>query len=231
MHRIWERLVEPRLRKLIDKEVTVTRTIKTMGISEAVVDEVMDEFFGHDNPYLGIYSKADGIHLRVIARAHDVTSARQLIQPVETAISTRLTPYIWGYDNETPEQAVSALLKKHGCTLATMESCTGGFLANDLTETSVYSGIYKGGVVSNGKESLIAQGISAETLNQHGIVSQKTATAMAQTIRQTLMADIGIGLSGVPGPAELEGKPMGLATLQLTRQPKRQNWNCEFRPA
>ncbi len=199
MHAIWEEQVEPRLRQLVENEVTVTRNIKTMGLSEAAVDEVMDEFFGHDNPYLGIYSKADGIHLRVIARARDVAAARALIQPVEAAISTRLAPYIWGYDDETPEQALEGLLQARGLTLATMESCTGGFLANNLTEASAYSGTYKGGVVVNGTEMLISQGVSAETLNQYGVASQETATAMAQAVRHALQADIGIGLSGVPG--------------------------------
>ncbi len=215
MHAIWEQQVEPRLRQLVENEVTVTRNIKTMGLSEAAVDEVMDEFFGRDNPYLGIYSKADGIHLRIIARARDVATARQLIQPVEDAIVTRLAPYVWGYDDETPEQAVGGLLQERGLTLATMESCTGGYLANSITEAPAHASYYKGGIVTNGNEMLIAQGVSGATLQQHGVVSQETATAMARAVRRTLNADIGIGLSGVPGPSELEGKPMGLAYIAI----------------
>ncbi len=215
MHYIWEHQVEPRLRQLVENEVTVTRNVKTMGLSEAAVDEVMDEFFGHDNPYLGIYSKADGIHLRIIARARDVTAARQLMAPVEEAITVRLAPYIWGYDNETPEQAVGQLLQERGLTLATMESCTGGFLANSITEAPAQASYYKGGIVVNGSEMLLAQGVAAATLEQHGVVSQATATAMARAVRQSLHADVGIGLSGVLGPAELEGKPMGLAYVAI----------------
>ena len=215
MHHIWEQQVEPRLRQLVENEVTVTRNIKTMGLSEAAVDEVMDEFFGHLNPYLGIYSKADGIHLRVIARARDVAMARQLIEPVEAAITTRLAPYIWGYDNETPEQAVGELLQTMGLTLATMESCTGGFLANSITEVPTYTHYYKGGIVAHSGEVLIAQGVPAATVEQHGVVSQETATAMARAVRQLLHADIGIGLSGVPGPSEFEGKSMGLAYVAI----------------
>ncbi|MEI4908449.1 hypothetical protein Q8G40_30670, partial [Klebsiella pneumoniae] len=77
---------------------------------------------------LGIYSKADGIHLRLIARAHDVSTAQEMLRPVESAIVTRLAPYVWGYDDETPEQAVGRILKARGLTLATMECCTGGYL-------------------------------------------------------------------------------------------------------
>jgi hypothetical protein len=74
-------------------------------MSEASVDEVISEFFGQENPYLGIYSKADGIHLRIIARAGDEAAARLMICPVEDAIVDRLGSYIWGYDEETPEQS------------------------------------------------------------------------------------------------------------------------------
>ena len=71
MHPIWDEEVEPRLQELVTEEVTITRNIKTMGLSESAIDEIISEYFGLENPYLGIYSKADGIHLRIIARAAD----------------------------------------------------------------------------------------------------------------------------------------------------------------
>ena len=115
MHPMWDEQVEPRLRQLATGDVTITRNIKTMGLSEAAVDESIAEFFGRENPYLGIYSKADGIHLRMIARARDVATAQAMIKPVEEAIVTRLAPYVWGYDDETPEQA--ARQTPHGAWL------------------------------------------------------------------------------------------------------------------
>ena len=90
MHPMWENQVAPRLREIVDDEVTITRNVKTLGMSEAAIDEVMDEYFGQENPYLGIYSKADGIHLRIIARAAGEEEARSMIQPVEAAIEERL---------------------------------------------------------------------------------------------------------------------------------------------
>jgi len=62
---------------------------------------------------------------------------------------------------------------------------------------------------------LVAQGVDAAIVERHGLVSQETATAMARAVRQTLNADIGIGISGVPGPSEFEGKPMGLAYIAV----------------
>ena len=75
MQAIFQEQVEPRLRERVTGQVTITRNVKTMGMGEGAMDEVMSEYFGHENPYLGIYSKADGIHLRVIARAVDEASA------------------------------------------------------------------------------------------------------------------------------------------------------------
>lgn len=215
MHAIWEGQVEPRLRQIVEDEITLTRNIKTLGLSEAEVDEILTEFFGHENPYLGIYSKADGIHLRLIARARNTAAARELLQPVEAAIVSRLAPYVWGYDDDTPQQAVGSLLRARGWTLATMELCTGGYLANVLTDASDSLSFYKGGVVAYSQDMLTAAGVDQAIIRQHGLVSQESATAMAVTIRERLGADFGIGLSGAPGSAGLAGKPLGLAYVAI----------------
>ena len=199
-HPMWEAQVEPRLRELINDEVTITRNVKTMGMSEGAIDEIVGEFFGHENPYLGIYSKADGIHLRVIARARDEAAARLMIAPIETAIHERLGPYVWGYDNETPEVAVGQVLKELGLTLATIESCTGGYLSNTITEVPDSAGYFKGGLVAYSRDSMIAAGVPAQVIDSQGEVSQATALAMAQAIRRELNADYGIGISGASSP-------------------------------
>ena len=215
MQAIWQEEVEPRLRRIVHDEVTVTRNIKTMGLSEGAVDEIISEFFGRENPYLGIYSKPDGIHLRVIARARDTAAAWALIQPVEAAIMARLAPYVWGYDDETPEQAIGPILKEKGLTLATMESCTGGYLANSITEASDSLDYFKGGVVAYTNSMIVANGVPPETIENHGAISQETATAMAHAARKSMGADFGVGITGVPGPSEQEGKPVGLAYVSI----------------
>ena len=215
MHPMWDGHVAPRLRQIATGEVTITRTIKTMGLSEAAVDETIAEFFGRENPYLGIYSKADGIHLRMIARARDVATAHEMITPVEDAIVTRLAPYVWGYDDQTPEQAVGTILKARGWTLATMGNCTGGYLVNSITEVLVSADYFKGGVVAYSQAMHIAHGVPAGVLQRYGVVSQESATAMAHAIREHLGADVGIGLTGVLGPSAMEGKPVGLAYLAI----------------
>ena len=215
MHPIWDNEVAPRLRDIVEDEVTITRNIKTLGLSEAAVDEIISEYFGKENPYLGIYSKADGIHLRIIARARDEAVAREMIAPVEEAIETRLGPYIWGYDDDTPERAVGQILMEHGLTLATMESSTGGFLANSITESPESHYYFKGGVVAYSDEMKIANGVPSETLEKHGPVSQETANAMAKAIREEMGADFGIGIAGALDPSDLGGRAPGQVYLAV----------------
>lgn len=212
---MWQDEIDARLKEIVDTEVTITRNIKTLGLGEASVDEIMDEFFGLENPYLGIYSKADGIHLRIIARAADEAAAREMIAPIEDAIHDRLAPYVWGYDDETPELSVGAALVSRGMTLATMESVSGGFLANTITEAPDSNQWYRGGNVAYTIDAMVASGVDSGILETHGVVSQQTANAMAQVAQSATAADFGIGLTGVLGPQELEGHRPGTIHIAI----------------
>lgn len=212
---MWQDEIDSKLKELVDTEVTITRNIKTLGLGEASVDEIMNEYFGLENPYLGIYSKADGIHLRVIARAADEATAREMIAPIEDAIHDRLAPYVWGYDDETPELSVGAALVARGMTLATMESVSGGFLANTITEAPDSNQWYRGGNVAYTMEAMIASGVDSGVLETHGVVSQETANAMAGVAQSATAADFGIGLTGVLGPQELEGHRPGTIHIAI----------------
>ena len=217
---MWEEQVEPQLAGLIEDEVTITRNIKTMGMSEGAVDEIVSEFFGVENPYLGIYSKADGIHLRVIARAKDTATAYAMIAPVEKAIHERLGEYVWGYDDDTPEQAAGKSLMEKGLSVAVMEMCTGGALANSITDNPNSISYFKGGNVAYDGAALRSCGVPGEVMEKHGVVSQETANAMAETVRRNFNADVGIAVTGVPGPGEFEGKPLGLAYICVSNGEK-----------
>ena len=227
---MWQEQVEPQLAELIEDEVTITRNIKTMGMSEGAVDEVISEFFGVENPYLGIYSKADGIHLRVIARATDSQTAQGLIVPVEQAIHERLGDYIWGYDDDPPSQAVGHSLMEKGLSVAVIEMCTGGALANSIPDVPDSLTYFKGGTVAYDGNALQSYGVPADVMDKHGVVSQQSANAMADTVRRNLNADLGVAVTGVPGPGEFEGKPLGLAYICVTNGEKTREMEMRLPP-
>ena len=227
---MWEEQIEPQLAELIKDEVTITRNIKTFGMSEGAVDEIVSEFFGVENPYLGIYSKADGIHLRVIARAKDSQSAQAMIVPVEKAIHERLGEYVWGYDDDPPAEAAGRSLLENGLSLAVIEMCTGGALTNSITDVPDSLTYFKGSTVAYDGAALSANGVPAKVMEKHGVVSQETANAMAETVRQRFNADLGIAVTGVPGPGEFEGKPLGLAYIAVTNGEKTREMEMRLPP-
>ncbi len=206
---IWEREVAPRLRQRIEGNVVLTKTLKTIGLSEGAVDEMAAPVLAVENPYVGVYAKPDGIHLRIISRGPDHTEANKLLLSVENRLRRIFADSVWGVDEETAENSVGELLRRRGLTLATMESCTGGLLADSITNVAGSSAYFKGGIVSYTNELKIAHGVPASLIEEHGAVSAQVAQAMAQAVRTGLGADYGLGITGVAGPDPLEDKPPG----------------------
>ena len=215
MQRMWEQEVSPRLREALGDEIIVSRTIKTLGMTEAAVGEAVQQLMLSNNPTLAVYAKTDGIHLRLTAKAKTDKEALDMIAGRETEVRSLLSNTIWGQDDETLEGLVGALLTEKGLTLAVMESCTGGLLASTVTDVPGSSGYFKGGMVSYTNEAKIAYGVSAGLIAEHGAVSPEVAADMARAARERLGADIGVGVTGVAGPDELEGKPVGTAHIAI----------------
>ena len=110
---------------------------------------------------------------------------------------------------------MGAALAARGMTLATMESVSGGFLANTITEAPDSSRWYRGGSVAYTTDAMVAAGVDSDVLESHGVVSQQTANDMAQVARRATAADFGIGLTGVLGPQELEGHRPGTIHIAI----------------
>ena len=215
LERMWEVEVAPRLAALVGGGVIVSRTLKTAGIGEGAVDEMVSPLLKSTNPTIGVYAKADGVHLRLTAKAASAEEARRLIAPLEEEARRILGQAIWGADDDTLEGALGALLQERGLTLATMESCTGGLLASTITDAAGSSAYFRGGFVSYTAEMKVALGVDAALVARHGVVSAEVAQDMARACRQRLGADLGVGITGVAGPDPLEGKPAGTVHIGL----------------
>lgn len=209
MEYMWEHEVAPELERRHPGAVLLSRTLKTAGLGEGHVDELISPLLKSENPTIGVYARADGVHLRIAAKAASKEEARRLIEPVEGELRRLLGPVIWGADDETLEGAVGALLRRRGLTLATMESCTGGLLAHTITNVAGSSHYFRGGLVAYATEMKIAWGVSQAIIAQHGVISGECAQEMARAARERLGADVGIGITGVAGPDPQDGKPPG----------------------
>jgi nicotinamide-nucleotide amidase len=215
MTRMWEEEVAPRLRQRGRGEVLVSRTLKTLGLGEGHVDELLGELTRSRNPTVAVYARADGIHVRLAAKASGVEEAQSLIAPLEEEVRRRLGPYIWGVDDEALEAVVGRLLREKGLTLAVMESFTGGLLADTITNVPGSSAYFLAGYVAYQPEAKAALGVDMELIRRHGVVSEEVAVAMARAARERAGAHIGVGTTGVAGPDALEGKPPGTSHIAV----------------
>ncbi len=215
MNRMWEHEVAPELERRADS-ILVSRTLKTTGLGESTVDEMLSPLLKGTNPSIGIYHRGDGVHARIAAKAPTREEAWHLIRPVEAQARAILGHAIWGVDDESLAAAVGNMLRDQGLTIALMESATGGAIASAITDIDGASDYFKGSLVTYATEAKIANGVPAEVPAQHGVISRETAEAMAAAARVRLGASLGLGITGIAGGTELEGQPPGTMHIALT---------------
>jgi len=209
LERMWEVEVAPRLAGRAEGEVIVSRTLKTIGIGEGHLDEMISPLLKSTNPTIGVYAKPDGVHLRLTAKSDSLAAAQRLLDPMEAETRRILGDAVWGSDDDTLEGVIGRMLQERGLTLATMESSTGGLLASTITDVPGSSAYFKGGYVAYTAQLKMSLGVSADLIERHGVVSAEVAADMARAARADADADYGVAVTGVAGPDELEGKPPG----------------------
>lgn len=215
LYPMWQTEVQPHLRLLAPETVILTRIVKTFGLAEATMNDMLLPLFHLPNASLGIYAQPQGIQLRIRVRAPSSDEAQKLVSPVEAEIRRLVGEYIWGADEQLLEEQIGKELREQGLTLATMESCTGGLLAHTITQVPGSSDYFRGGLVAYSNDIKIAWGVDPALIREHGAVSSQVAEDMARAARDRTGADLGIGTTGVAGPGELEGKPAGTVHIGL----------------
>ncbi len=220
MMRMWEHEALPRLRPRTGT-VLFTRTLRVAGMGESTVEERLGELIHGENPTLATYAKRDAVDVRVTAKATTAAAAEALVAQMEARAREALGAHVFGVDAQTPQSVALALLIARGLTLAAMESCTGGLLASLITDVPGSSAAFLGGFVAYSIAMKAAYGVPRETLEQHGAISVETARAMARAARERLGADVGVGITGVAGPAEQEGKPAGTVHIAVASTAER----------
>ena len=214
MTRMWEHEVAPHLEEKATS-ILVSRTLKTSGIGEGTLDEMIGPLLHSTNPSIGVYARVDGVHVRISAKGKNRQKALELIEPIEREAREILGDSIWGSDDESLSGSIGRLLQMNNLTLGLMESATGGALASSLTDIDGSSSYFKGSIVTYATEAKIMAGVSSETIEASGVISEETATAMAIAARTKLQSDIGIGITGIAGGEEVEGQPPGTMHIAL----------------
>ena len=228
MQPMWEQQVAPELERRASA-VLVLRTLKTTGLGESAVNEALLPLLAGANPSIGLYGRADGVHIRISAKAATREQARALIRPAEEEARRILGRSVWGEDEETLPAAVGRMLREAGLTLAVMESATGGAIGDAITDFEGSSEYFRGSLVTYATETKLAMGVPAEVIAAHGVISRETAEAMAGAARERFDADLGIGLTGVAGEGEVEGQPPGTVHIALSDGERVEYAQMQFR--
>jgi nicotinamide-nucleotide amidase len=211
--------VTPLLRRVLPlASGFVCRTLRTTGIGESVVEEKIDgplRRWAETGLDLGYCARPGQVDVRLAARG---VGAERQVQEAETIVRGLLGPYIYGGEDEDLETVIVRLLTEHKATLALAESCTGGCIANRLTNVPGASAILLAGLVtySNAAKQKFL-GVHAETLDRHGAVSEPVAREMAEGARQQTQADYALSVTGIAGPSGgTPEKPVGTVFIGLT---------------
>ena len=209
MMTMWTNEIAPRLKERIPGQFIMSRVFKTIGLSEAAVDEQVVEVYDMPGMDLGVYAKPDGIYVRAIAKADTESEALRTLMAAEEKVRAAIGDYVWGTDEDEPNRRVGELLRERGYRLAVMESCTGGMVGAAITDIAGSSDYFVGGALAYTEESKVAAGVPAETIATHGVVSSETAAAMAEAACRTYGADCAISVTGVAGPSDMGNIPAG----------------------
>ncbi len=190
-----------------EQAVIVSRSLRTWGIAEsALAERIAPRVDAQTNPTIAFLARGiEGIYVRITAKAANEAEARALIGVEEQALRAELGDLIFGADDDGMEAVVINLLKARGWTLGVAESVTGGLVGSRLAEVPGSSDVFRGSIVSYAtdvKRELL--GVTAEK-----VVSAESAVQMAEGARRALGADVGISVTGVAGPAEQDGQPVG----------------------
>lgn len=211
MHEMLSRAVLPDLlQRSGEQSAIVSRVLRTWGEAESALNERLDpviaELDAVGNPTLAFLASGwEGIKVRLTAKAADTAAAEALLSIWEQRVRDLVDDVIFGVDADTMESVVLDLLRQRGSTLAVAESVTGGLIGGRITNVAGSSSVFRGGVVSYASEIKF----SVLGVTPGPVVSEAVAIEMARGVRTVMSSSVGLAVTGVAGPDEQDGQPVG----------------------
>jgi len=213
-------------RKFGSDEIFIVRTLRSFGMGESAVEEKVAEKLKASvscGMELGYCARPGQVDVRLAMRG---PGAEQIVAAAEAIVRDELGQYIYGLDDDTLEGLVVRTLTARKQTLALAESCTGGCIANKITNVPGASEIFPGGFVAYSnvmKEQFL--GVAHEILGEHGAVSEPVAREMANGARKVMNADFALAVTGIAGPGGgSPDKPVGTVFIALASAEGTQIW-------
>lgn len=211
MKDMFERAVLPDLlARSGEKSVIRSRVLRTWGDSESRLNERLDGVIADldraGNPTLAFLASGwEGIKVRLTVKATDEASALGVLAEWESRVRAEVGDVVFGTDDDTMESVVLGILRGRGLTLGLAESVTGGLVGGRLTNVPGSSSVFRGAVVSYASD--VKFGVLG--VEQGPVVSEEAAAQMARGAQRVLGCDVALALTGVAGPDEQDGRPVG----------------------
>ncbi len=208
---MFRKYVIPILRSLAPSSAIEQRIYKIAGMGESTVEEAIGEkVLAIPGIELGYCARPGEVDLRIIAKP-------EAIQQADAFIRSALGFSIFSATDETLEEVVVRLLTKRNQTLATAESCTGGLIANRITNVPGASSVFIAGYVCYANQAKIDMlDVDPKLVERHGAVSESVARALAEHARARARCDYALATTGVAGPTGgSPQKPVGTVYVAL----------------
>lgn len=193
MKRMWEQEAIPRLRPFLPETVLVSRHIRTIGIGESSVEEVLGDLVHGTNPTVATYAKDDGVHVRITAKARTAAEAATALEPVVAAAEHILGDHIYGYDNDALPESVLSLASQRGETVAVCEQGSGGVVTGALAAYVSATSPFRGGLTIEDRDSPLLADVATESARESA--TAENARLLAATARRLFGTSYGLGVS------------------------------------
>jgi len=209
MKPMFEKGCLPRLRERVPPLSIRTRFFRVAGMGESDLDQLIAPIYTpYSNPVTTILAAAGDIQIHLRAQAASPEAAEALVEEVGSKIEAALGERIYSRDGSPIEKMIGASLKQRRETLAVAESCTAGLLGARITDVAGASAWFVGGLQvyqTDMKTRLL--GLDPALVNEHGVVSEAVATAMAVAARERTGATWALAVTGEAGPEPSPGGP------------------------
>jgi len=219
---IFEEECLPKLKSKFNLPVILHRTILTCNIGESFLAKKIEALENSLPAHIKLaYLPTVGmVRLRFSGKHTNVDALTQDMNTIIATLYEVIGEYIYGEENDTLERNVGLLLKAESKTIATAESCTGGYIAHLITSVPGSSAYYKGSIISYANEVKVNElGVLPETLKNYGAVSEACIKQMADGVRKKLNTDIAIATSGIAGPdGGSKEKPVGTVWIAVSTE-------------
>jgi len=202
----------------VGQEAFAIRRFHLFDLSESVFADAVGDWMQRDaNPLMGVTAKRGVLSVRLLARGRSADKARSLVDERAAAFLQRFGEHV--FSESTPELAFALAeeLARHGTTVTTAESCTGGMVASELTRVPGISALLSEAVVCYSNAAKVERlGVDPACLEAHGAVSEEVAEAMARGAAERTGADLALAVTGVAGPGGgTPEKPVGLVCFAV----------------